>query len=151
MFLILNGGASLVLEPLGFQQKDLVFFALNNNTDVELASGGSHWSLLVAAKFNNTVVHYDSMNSSNRVQAQTLFTILKPMLPPGAKLVHQPTPQQANSCDCGLYVLAITELLLKRWSMTSTELDFDVTSNDVQPSQVAQLRSKLRDLITSLA
>jgi hypothetical protein len=40
--------------------KSLVLFAVNDNTDLEAAGGGSHWSLLVYFGGVDTFRHYDS-------------------------------------------------------------------------------------------
>lgn len=52
------------LEPLGVNKKKFIFFALNDNDTPDMA-GGSHWSLLVYSKPENSFYHFDSSNLSN--------------------------------------------------------------------------------------
>eukprot|EP00877_Chromochloris_zofingiensis_P004981 jgi/Chrzof1/14484/Cz09g04150.t1 len=46
-FLLLNAGSveetRMIFQPLQLSNKQLVFFAINDNPDVEQAAGGSHW------------------------------------------------------------------------------------------------------------
>jgi len=45
-------------------------FGYSNNTNPELAGGGSHWSLLVYAKSVNKFLHYDSAGPMNMSYAR---------------------------------------------------------------------------------
>ncbi|VVC92141.1 unnamed protein product [Leptidea sinapis] len=54
----------IFLEPLKIEAKKFVFFALNDNSAPDMV-GGSHWSLLVYSRDENSFFHYDSMCGSN--------------------------------------------------------------------------------------
>lgn len=104
----------MVLEPRGFAAARLVLFAVNNNPDVEQAGGGSHWSLLAYSAASNSFHSYDSMAGSNRQAARAVYKAAAAAAPPGARLVEEWAPQQANGYDCGVHVLAVAKLLCQR-------------------------------------
>ena len=137
-----------MLEPLRFPAAQLALFAVNDNPDVEAAGGGSHWSLLAYSAADATFRHYDSCARSNRGAARRVF---EAACPPGSQLVEQPTPQQRNGYDCGVYVLALARLLCQRHSQQGQEMSFDVAPGEVTPSHISGLRQQVLDLITSKA
>ena len=104
----------MVLQQRGFAAARLALFAVNNNPDVEQAGGGSHWSLLAYAAADNAFRHFDSMAGTNRQAARRVYEAAAAAAPPGARYVEQPAPQQANGYDCGVYVLALAQLLCAR-------------------------------------
>ncbi|XP_020101760.1 NEDD8-specific protease 1 [Ananas comosus] len=102
--------AADAVEPLRLRDRDLALFAVNDNPDVALAEGGSHWSLLVYHAAAREFVHHDSGRGLNRGPAARLYGALKGFVGEGddeARLVEGPTPQQGNGYDCGFFVLAI--------------------------------------------
>lgn len=135
-----------MLEPLRFPAAQLVLFAVNDNPDVEAAGGGSHWSLLAFSAADATFRHYDSCAGSNRGAAQRVFQAASP---PDGCLVEQPTPQQRNGYDCGVYVLALARLLCQRHSQQGQQMSFDVGREEINPARISGLRQKVLDLIFS--
>eukprot|EP00955_Chlamydomonas_euryale_P111693 366083-Chlamydomonas_euryale.AAC.19 len=121
--------AALVLEPLAVRQKELVMFAVNDNTDVEAAGGGSHWTLLLYSRSASSFRHYDSQsNRSSRAAATKLYRAVHKALAAGrdCPLVHvEEMPQQQNGYDCGVYVLMVTDSLCssaaRSWSKTGVQ------------------------------
>lgn len=148
----------MVLEPLGFARARLALFAVNNNPDVELAGGGSHWSLLAYSPADRTFHHFDSMAGSNR---QAAAAVVAGAAVPGARLKEvADAPQQANGFDCGLYVLALARLLCQRYATAvaaagggaaAEPLSFAVAAGEVTPQGVAALRGELLELVCSKA
>ncbi|PRP89434.1 hypothetical protein PROFUN_01297 [Planoprotostelium fungivorum] len=102
---------SEVLSALDLTSKSLVFLPINNNRDVN-KMGGSHWSLLVFNHHDRAFHHYDSSSGMNSSAAQNVAAKLSSLLPvASAKVEEEVSPQQSNSYDCGVYVLALSELL----------------------------------------
>ena len=92
-----------------------VFLPINNNTDVEEAEGGSHWSLLLVSLKDNVAFHYDSMFPTNEENAKLATQKLKKYLrrEDDIRFVDiEGAPQQSNSSDCGVYVCLLMRHLL---------------------------------------
>lgn len=121
-FLLANCGpseAGLILEPLEVNSKSLVLFAVNDNTDLEAAGGGSHWSLLVYFGGVDTFRHYDSSpGRGSRSAATRLHRAVQNVLVPTGQecpLVHvSDMPHQENGYDCGVYVMAMADAICAR-------------------------------------
>jgi sentrin-specific protease 8 len=100
---------------------DLVVMPVSNNEDADAAGGGSHWSLLIFRRGEDGTTgryeHYDSCNNANAANARALMAATAPLLfpagsqPPRMQLARMTTPQQANGFDCGVYALAISEIV----------------------------------------
>ena len=120
------GGSSVPLvQQLAVAQ--LVVMPVNNNEDASVAEGGGHWSLLVFRRAGDEkrsgprFEHYDSAAGANGPNAQAVMRAIAPLLlgsadfsslpKPIPQFVRMVTPQQANGHDCGVYMLAIAELL----------------------------------------
>lgn len=113
---------ALFLEPLRAHEKDFLFFALNDNLQVERA-GGSHWSLLVYSRPENCFFHFDSSYGTNINHANLLVNILMRALHvPNARAKEASCLQQFNSYDCGIHVLCTTDLLC-RTAILNDEID----------------------------
>lgn len=57
----------ITLTSLHFNEANYVFFSINNSPKNQNSNGnnGSHWSLLVYSKIDNTFRHYDSVYGLN--------------------------------------------------------------------------------------
>lgn len=140
----------VILDPLGFSAKSLALFAVNNNSDVAIAGGGSHWSLCAYTRADNTLRHFDSHWGTNEGASRALYAALDPTLPPGAALTQAPCPPQQNGYDCGMAVLALTRALCERFVAaqdSSGELSFEVGPEAVAAAALDDLRTELRALI----
>ncbi|CAM6099494.1 unnamed protein product [Calypogeia fissa] len=152
-------GLMAAIDPMKFEEREMVIFALNNNEDVETAEGGTHWTVLMFNRQRNTFEHFDSMAGTNTKQARELMNIIKPHMgerATGAKFIEQATPQQENNYDCGVYVMAIAKVLCnafqdrKRARSRSNEYAGLVRSS-ISPSSVKQMRHTTLELIYSLS
>ncbi|KAM3077556.1 hypothetical protein ACMFMG_006893 [Clarireedia jacksonii] len=99
-----------------FSKTTHIFLPINDNRNVSVAEGGSHWSLLLVSVIDGVAFHYDSLSPSNWNEAEVTTRKLSHLLgKPLAFLNLNDSPQQENSNDCGVYVCIIMRhLLLKR-------------------------------------
>ena len=141
-FLLMNTPDPLTLKTAlpNFDNVSHIFLPINDNRNVELAEGGSHWSLLVVSKIDGVAFHYDSLNSANEEDAQLacrkLSTLLygavkndssSPHDNPAATKVNgsndrassslkfidlDNSPQQENGSDCGVFVCMQMQYIL---------------------------------------
>nr|CAD1817582.1 unnamed protein product [Ananas comosus var. bracteatus] len=145
------------VEPLRLRDRDLALFAVNDNPDVALAEGGSHWSLLVYHAAAREFVHHDSGRGLNRGPAARLYGALKGFVGEGddeARLVEGPTPQQGNGYDCGLFVLAIAMAVCDWYRKGRRDEEgerwFSDLRKDVDGNAARELRGELLNLILSM-
>lgn len=113
-----------ILPPL--ELASFIFIPINDNDDVELAEGGSHWSLVVISILDRKAFIYDTLSDeqddNNNREAQNLINNLNIYLKAHGKMGAGseikpevvPTPQQLNGSDCGVHVLQISAILLSR-------------------------------------
>ncbi|KAM4054469.1 Ulp1 protease family protein [Hirsutella rhossiliensis] len=93
-----------------------IFLPINDNRNVSVAEGGSHWSLLLVSVIDGLAFHYDSLGGSNFSEANLATRKLAEMLGRPFRFINlQDSPQQENGSDCGVYVcLLMRHLLIKR-------------------------------------
>ncbi|PIA38666.1 hypothetical protein AQUCO_02700117v1 [Aquilegia coerulea] len=147
------------VEPLKFPDKKMVIFPVNNNDDVSMAEGGSHWSLLAYERKKNVFVHHDSLASSNRCHAKRLYKGVVKFMGISDSKVDAPfidcttSPQQMNGYDCGLYVTAIAKVICE-WYVNGRSEDMDswFTSlkTQITTSSVSNMRNEILLLIKGL-
>lgn len=99
-----------------FSRVSHIFLPINDNRNVSVAEGGSHWSLLVVSLLDRAAFHYDSLGRSNYYEARSATQILGRMLRQPLSFLHlDDTPQQENGSDCGVFVcILMRHLLVKR-------------------------------------
>ncbi|KAI9323197.1 hypothetical protein BX666DRAFT_2116849 [Dichotomocladium elegans] len=138
--------------PQHLTTADAIFIPVNDSRPLA-AYSGSHWSLMLYLRQHNTFYYYDSMGTSNIQEAQFTCGRLIPWL----GIHHQPaiqpmeTPQQTNSADCGIYVIAITDNLVQRLIETQGHVSPDrLTRLSRKDIKVKYIRKELRRLIKGL-
>ena len=99
-----------------FTKTSHVFLPINDCRNVEVAEGGSHWSLLLVSIVDGEAFHYDSLHSSNRTDAQLASQKISQLLGRPLNFTDlDDSPQQENSSDCGVFVCVnMKHLLLRR-------------------------------------
>lgn len=134
---LLQTGAAMMLKDMPVEQikvgesiPDLdgvthMFVPVNDDDqsqDIGRGNGGSHWSLVLVSLVDGVAFYYDSIASTNVVEANRIIKKLAAVL--GMQLRFIPlndTPQQENGSDCGVYVCMFMEhLLLHRLLMVKT-------------------------------
>ncbi|GMI92301.1 hypothetical protein like AT5G60190 [Hibiscus trionum] len=147
------------LEPLKLSDKNLVIFPVNNNDDVSLAEGGSHWSLLAYYRSADVFVHHDSNHQMNRRHAMKLYKSVVGYISGSSSdgnkyLECIGTPQQVNGYDCGLYVTATARTICSWYgsgeSKNDKDLWFSAVKGQVTPLVVSELRKEILGLIKDL-
>ncbi|KAK9811425.1 hypothetical protein WJX72_003778 [[Myrmecia] bisecta] len=132
--------------------RSLIIAAINDNPYVDEA-GGSHWSLLAYTRQDHTFRHYNSSKGLNRDAARKGADVLGRLLVQEGKTpayVEAKTPQQSNGNDCGIYLLAITEMLCNERATGALDiLDMEqVLTELLTPAHISRLRSRILKLIT---
>ncbi|VUC33040.1 unnamed protein product [Clonostachys rosea] len=99
-----------------FSKVTHIFLPINDNRNVSLAEGGSHWSLLLVSALDGVAFHYDSLGGANYSEARLATRKMSEILGRPLRFVNlEDCPQQENGSDCGVFVcLLMRHLLVKR-------------------------------------
>ncbi|MCJ1269562.1 hypothetical protein MMC22_009454 [Lobaria immixta] len=99
-----------------FSKTTHIFLPINDCRNVEIAEGGTHWSLLLVSVVDGVSFHYDSLQPANKSEANMASHKIGQMLGQRLKFLDLPdSPQQENSSDCGVFVcIQMQHLLVKR-------------------------------------
>lgn len=147
------------IEPLNLPSKKLVIFPVNNNEDLTLAEGGSHWSLLAFHRAVNVFIHHDSMLTSNSSYSKRLYASMVGFVGGSDSDISyqefKSFPQQENGYDCGLFVTAIARVICEWYTSTGDHVDtgelwFSAVKEQVTPAAVSNMRNEILDLIKGL-
>ena len=93
-----------------------IFLPVNDCRSVDVAEGGSHWSLLLVSCIDGVAFHYDSLTPSNTPDAKLVAHRISQLLGKSLRFINlEDSPQQENGMDCGVYVcLLMQHLLIQR-------------------------------------
>ncbi|KAL4722065.1 hypothetical protein ACLX1H_010835 [Fusarium chlamydosporum] len=99
-----------------FSKVTHIFLPINDNRNVSVAEGGSHWSLLLVSTLDGVAFHYDSLGGANYSEANVATRKLSNILKKPLRFINlEDCPQQENGSDCGVFVcLLMRHLLVKR-------------------------------------
>ncbi|KAF5561905.1 sentrin-specific protease SENP8 (SUMO-specific protease) [Fusarium napiforme] len=99
-----------------FSKVTHIFLPINDNRNVSVAEGGSHWSLLLVSTLDGVAFHYDSLGGANYSEANVATRKLANILGRPLRFINlEDCPQQENGSDCGVFVcLLMRHLLVKR-------------------------------------
>lgn len=114
-FLLLNTKDPLSLKSAlpDFEKTTHIFLPVNDCRSVDIAEGGSHWSLLLVSVIDGVAFHYDSLTPSNISEAKLVAHRISQLLGKPLKFINlDDSPQQDNSSDCGVYVCLLMQHLL---------------------------------------
>ena len=105
--------AKLLLEPLHPSAKKYLFFPVNDSEHHD-KEGGTHWSLLVYSRLENTFYYFDSVHNRNNYATTKIIEVLRAVLNcQSAFSISYPSTQQQNLYDCGIYVICNVENIIK--------------------------------------
>lgn len=142
---------AVLLEPLHLPSKQYVFVPINNNPDPSKV-GGSHWSLMVYVRSKQEFQHFDALKGSNLPVAKKFVDKLQPFVhaPRGKlKFIEMDCPQQRNNFDCGMYVIAMTEHLIKEFCECFSVGLTEVVNHDMVLQKRRQIERLIQDLAAS--
>lgn len=99
-----------------FSKVTHIFMPINDNRNVGVAEGGSHWSLLLVSALDGVAFHYDSLGGANYAEANLATRRVSDILHRPLRFINlEDAPQQENGSDCGVFVcLLMRHLLVKR-------------------------------------
>ncbi|GER55169.1 sentrin-specific protease [Striga asiatica] len=150
------------LQPLNLHTRKLVIFPVNDNADVELAGGGSHWSLLAFMRRRrcsggrDVFVHHDSFGSHNREHARRVYlAVRRYVVREEVAYVERPIePGQTNGYDCGVYVAAVAEAICEWYHAGEGKEDdgiwFRELDEKVNQSRVSRMRGEILELMREM-
>ncbi|CAA0816849.1 NEDD8-specific protease 1 [Striga hermonthica] len=162
------------LKPLNLHTRKLIIFPVNDNADVELAGGGSHWSLLAFVRRrcsggDGVFVHHDSYGSHNGEHARRVYLAVRRHVVGeeeeearvAAAYVERPIePGQTNGYDCGVYVAAVAEAICEWWwchagvgpagGGKEDGLWFRELDEKVKQSRVSRMRGEILELVREM-
>lgn len=116
-FLLANSPNPLELKDVlpNLEHSSFIFMPVNDNIDFGEPEGGSHWSLVLFCVDDRKAIIYDSLYRANEEESMRLIKNTEAILRKKFEIITEKhTPQQINSSDCGIIVIAITALLTAR-------------------------------------
>ncbi|KAI9833499.1 MAG: hypothetical protein M1819_003657 [Sarea resinae] len=147
-FMLKETGDPLTLKDAlpNFAKTSHIFLPINDNHNVEVAEGGSHWSLLVVSVIDGVAFHYDSLSSANREEAFRVTQKMERLLGKKLRFIDlRDSPQQENSSDCGVFVcVAMQHLLLDRLMCASETDKVSMGMGDISVNAAAGRRKILK-------
>lgn len=120
-----------------FSRTTHIFLPINDCRNVEVAEGGSHWSLLVVSVIDGLAFHYDSLSPSNNTEARVVTDKMGQLLGCRLEFHNIESPQQQNSSDCGVFVcIQMKHLLFKKILRAEAEekVAMGVAGSDIDAS-----------------
>lgn len=138
-----------LLSDLKLDEFDIIFVPVNDNPDVTVAGGGSHWSLLVYSKSTECFYYFDSLGEYNYETATDLKTKIEVGLKHGLIPIKSvKCSQQTNGYDCGVYVLKFMELIFNSFKENKQMEETDFLS--VKESDINDLRVKIFNILCNI-
>lgn len=102
-----------IFLPLELNKKKFIFAPINDNTKLQYAVSGSHWTLNVVDVDNSIIYYLDSTNGDVS-NAHTFHRRLERLFGKKFEFVYGvKTQYQTNGYDCGMFLLGFTELVMK--------------------------------------
>lgn len=116
-----------------------MFLTINDNRELEVAEGGSHWSLLLVSLVDGVAFHYDSLAPHNYTDACELTHHLAIASNRPLRLVSldDTTPRQENNNDCGVHVCLVMQHLLLNKLLTPSMQQINMSLGNTSIDAVA--------------
>jgi len=149
------------VTALALEKRDVILCPVNDSTVCSKADSGNHWSLLVGVirsdRSGFNFLHYDSggRSSSNLHHAKQLAAALTQVPPSSNAPIVQcrSCPRQANSFDCGVYVLCLSSIIIDFLLSRGGHFDdrcvaeWEAKVVAVKPSEVTEFRTRCWELV----
>ena len=130
---------------LKINEMEWVFYPINNNKKTD-SVGGTHWSLLLYCKKDNTFYHFDPIEDKNTDHAKKLVINTIDMNNFGRNGLPEykdvACPQQVNTFDCGPYVMMCIQELTNNIISGKELFRFQFMKDDV-----TKLREQIQEII----
>lgn len=150
----------IIFYGLDLNQFDLIFIPINDNNDKFNLNGGNHWSLLVYLSKEDIFLYYDSIKkrTSNLENAKKIAQKLRVLINGKTYalktldnfIINSETPQQKNGYDCGVYVLAFTEILIQFLQQKQSIFDHKAMASIISEEYIDKFRVQIKTLVESL-
>lgn len=146
--------AGVFLEPLGFNDAELVVIPVN---DSDGKSGGEHWSTMLYHKETNGFYVLDSLgvgdhaNDAARRYGRKFQDYVTKIGRPGSTLSVIRIPKQKNLCDCGVFICAIAALATNAGNDFGIFFDADKLKSGLVGGNMAGMRAEMQDAIAEYA
>ena len=138
--------------PLNMEKREYIFFPINDNSNKYNYGGGTHWALVVFQRSDNSFYYIDSMlsfidNTKNLCEKiSKIINLEKPNIIKADIIKYQ-----QNTYDCGMFVLAFTELLLKYIKNNIINKNcFKYAFEGLSQNNIKNMRKDIMKLINSL-
>ena len=137
---------------LNLDQASLVIFPINDNTNPNVPSGGTHWSLMVMQN-KNLFYYIDSANSVGYMPqgmtatAKKLLTLCNPDKDLAGAVVRDlrsivdNLPRQENHYDCGMYALLFTRMIIE--NVLNGQKIKDIDYSHLTPEKITMARKEI--------
>lgn len=136
----------ILLEPLNICSKDIIFIPLNDSEST-IQAGGSHWTLIICDNVQKSFYHLNSLGddclNAHEVVSKLAGYITKRA--PCLQVVD--CPQQPNTADCGMYVVAFIDFLCEKFKLQNGLVFDQNVFNDLKDETLKDSRTKLKNLI----
>ena len=129
-----------------FSRTTHIFLPINDCRNVEIAEGGTHWSLLLVSVVNGVSFHYDSLQPANRSEAHVASHKIGQLLGNPLRFLDlSDSPQQENSSDCGVFVcIQMRHLLVQRLLLVDAQSKIDMSLSGKSVNAAAGRKEMLR-------
>ena len=154
-FLIMKTKDPLSLKSAlpNFDNVTHIFLPVNDCRTVDVAEGGSHWSLLLVSVTDGVAFHYDSLSPANIDEAKLVAYRISQLIGKPFKFMNlEDSPRQENSMDCGVYVCLLMQHLLisrlltahaqERVTMSMRGKEVDATGGRKEMLRIIEARRK---------
>lgn len=136
------------LEPLRVDNKELIFFPVNNNETVD--AGGTHWSLLVFVRVEDMFYIFDSIRNQNKTATKKIYQVLKHGLNCHSAGYHEhASTQQINLYDCGIHLLANIDNICAHYLVEGIVQDVPLVPQSVITAKRQEILQLIEDLSAS--
>ena len=155
----LNDIKNCIFLPLNLDKKKYIFAPINDNQKIQYTTSGSHWTLSII-DVDNSLIYYLDSTLSDVSNAHIFQKRIEILFDKKFKFIYALNKQyQNNSCDCGMFLLGFSEVLLKyiknnnnRINANNNKLDFIFENeNLVKQSYMETFRKNIIKLIYDMA
>lgn len=105
-----------IIAPLNLNDKSFIIIPVCDAPGI-MVEAGTHWSLILFVRELQSFFYFDSIGMSNFQAAEKIVRKVSNYLrlpTTSNSIITVKTPQQNNTVDCAIYVILITDLIVKK-------------------------------------